>query len=163
MQDVDQYYTKIYKNWLVNQFDMDVDIHNMIQSAILTQQFKIPELDDIFTYYGIVFEKRNLPLHKQHNHKDKEVLLRIVAGKIVEVLFFYIEDLTHYYTINFAKSGIHTISMVKQLYHMYKQDNQVYVSTIDPVLIAKWFHINWLVNYNLSLKNAIFYIIWKDV
>lgn len=91
-------YEKMYKHWLVSQFGMDVDIHTIIQCTIFVKEFKIPEFEDLpcSNEYGMVFEKRNLPPHNQHCHIDKEVLLGIVAGKIVGVEFFYAADLTHF-------------------------------------------------------------------
>jgi len=71
-------------------------------------------------------------------NKDKEVFLQIEQGKIVAVEFYYTDDITHKYMINFKKSGIENINIVKQEYNMVKHDGHIYASLIDPVFVVKY-------------------------
>lgn len=103
------------KYWLINQFDIDRDVIGTIRrdDRWYVKEFRMPNLEDYqhsyyINEYGIVFEKISLGLTTRHNHKDKEVLLTMGNGKITKVDMFYTEDVRHYYTINFKKSGIHT-------------------------------------------------------
>lgn len=127
----------IYKYWLIRHFEMDIDINNTILalSELHVKEFTIPEMFNsvYINPYGIVFQKKSLPFDKQHNHQEKEVLLIIKDGKIISVDMFYISDRTHYYSIDFLKSEIKNITIIKQPYALFCKNGDTCVTTIDPV------------------------------
>lgn len=136
-----QYNRNVYeKFWLINQFDVDSDIKNTIRNdeRWFIKEFRIPdENDSCINEYGIFFHKIPIGLHMKHNHRNKEVLMTLINGKIIDVKIFLIADLSHYYNIDFEKSGIHDIKIIKQHYKIFKRDGGVYVTTIDPIFRAK--------------------------
>lgn len=109
------YYNCTYKVWLINHFNLDCDIKNILkQLPWFIREFHIPNFTDYknnyINEYGICFEKHSVGNNLQHNHKDKEVLLQLDKGKIINVNLFYTKDIYHYYSINFDKSGIKNIN-----------------------------------------------------
>ena len=127
-----------YKTWLINQFNVDCDIKNIIkQLQWFIREFRIPNLNDYnngyINEYGICFEKHSIAINFKHNHQDKEVLLTLNNGKIIGVDLFYENDLTHYYSIEFDKSNIKTINMVKQNYQFFTKNRVSYVSYVSYV------------------------------
>lgn len=89
------YYNCTYKVWMIDQFNLDCDIKNILkQIPWFIREFHIPDFTDYKNYineYGVCFEKHSLgikdpPLtgnNLQHNHKDKEVLLQLKNGKLL--------------------------------------------------------------------------------
>jgi hypothetical protein len=136
-------YNTIYKYFLLQNSILVHDIINLINNhEWYITEFKIPLLSNFINnqYINeqcIVFERVNVDLDQQHLHEDKEVIMKIENKKITEVMFFYIDDIHHYYRIHFLKSDIKNITMKKQDYKMYKRYDYTYVSSIDPTLIIK--------------------------
>lgn len=130
-----------YKTWLINQFNVDCDIKNIIKKLPwFIREFRIPDFNDYnngyINEYGIYFEKHAIATHLKHNHKDKEVLLTLNNGKIIQVDLFYKQDLTHYYNIHFEKSNIKHITMVKQEHQFFTKNRIPYVTSINPLFRA---------------------------
>jgi hypothetical protein len=122
------------------------DIINLIHNhEWYTTTFKIPSFKDfdsvivggcIANDYGIVFRK--IRLLCIHLHQDKETIMKIYNKTTEDIKFFYIDDIYYTYTIDFKRSEIKHLSIIKQPYKIYKSNGDIYVSTIDPTFIVKY-------------------------
>lgn len=145
-------YNKFYRLFLIKQLDIVDDIKNIINLILSIEdvrEFKIPDYIDwhqskyvdndgivnkVVNDKGIVFEKVRYKLGFQHC-KDKECIVRVVHGKILDVKCFYREDLHHYYKINFKKSGLKNIKINGYVKILYKKI-VLHYHIIDPLLIG---------------------------
>lgn len=144
----------LFKYWVISNLPLVADIKNIIYQNPLwyRKEFKIPKFEQFtsktfINEYDIVFEK--VPINKSefiknldgglvHTHNDREVLLKLKSNQISEVTFFYVFDKYHYYNINFEKSNIKTMMMVKDCeFKVFKHVHHTYVLAKDPYLRAK--------------------------
>lgn len=134
----------IYKFWLIQYLDMVNDVNNIIQRSLIIYErvFKLPHDDQFINNnyvnpQGIVFNKiKDRYMLVSTKHMFIEAELHVINEQILDVQFYCRNNL-HHYDIDFKKSNIHKLTMVKQDCLLRRCINNRYcVYVTDPTLIA---------------------------